>query len=111
MVILRLRGRSDLGTTFMDVLHRYAVALAGVGSKLVIVSANERILEQLAVTGITDVIGDANVYAGDERVGATVQRAYDDAVRGSPSGLTRRRAYRARRRAARESVCRLWGTH
>ena len=25
VVILRLRGRSDLGTTFMDVLHRYAV--------------------------------------------------------------------------------------
>ena len=80
VVILRLRGRSDLGTTFMDVLHRYAVALDGVGSKLVIVSANERIQEQLTVTGITDVIGTANVYAGDERIGAAVRLAYDDAV-------------------------------
>ena len=80
MVILRLRGRSDLGTTFMDVLYRYAVALDGVGSKLVIVSANERIQEQLAVTGITDVIGTANVYPGDERIGAAVHLAYDDAV-------------------------------
>ena len=80
VVILRLRGRSDLGTTFMDVLHRYAVALDGVGSKLVIVSANERIQEQLGITGITDVIGAANVYAGDERIGAAVRLAYDDAV-------------------------------
>jgi len=80
VVILRLRGRSDLGTTFMDVLHRYAVALDGVGSKLVIVSANERIQEQLSVTGITDVIGSENVYTGDERIGAAVRFAYDDAV-------------------------------
>ncbi len=81
VVILRLRGRSDLGTTFMDVLRRYAVSLQDVGSKLVIVSDSDRILEQLIVTNITETIGDANVYAGDERVGATVRRAYDDAVR------------------------------
>ena len=80
VVILRLRGRSDLGTTFMDVLRRYATSLNEVGSKLVIVSANERIQEQLAVTGVTDVIGPSNVYEGDERVGATVLRAYEDAV-------------------------------
>jgi SulP family sulfate permease len=86
VVILRLRGRSDLGTTFMEVLHRYALALAAVGSKLVIVSANERIREQLVVTGITDVIGPENVYAGDERVGGTVRRAYDDAMAWTESG-------------------------
>ena len=80
VVILRLRGRSDLGTTFMDVLHRYAVALDHVGSKLVIVSANQRIQEQLTVTGITAVIGPANVYTGDERIGAAVRLAYDDAL-------------------------------
>jgi SulP family sulfate permease len=79
VVILRLRGRSDLGTTFMDVLHRYAESLIAVESKLVIVSANERIQEQLAVTGITDLIGASNVYEGDERVGATIRRAQADA--------------------------------
>ena len=80
VVILRLRGRSDLGTTFMDVLLRYAQSLVAVGSKLVVVSTNERIDEQLAVTGIIDVIGVENVYSGDERVGAAVRRAHDDAV-------------------------------
>ena len=80
VVILRLRGRSDLGTTFMDVLFRYGQALAAVDSKLMIVSANERILEQLDVTGITDLIGADNIYPGDERVGATIKRAYADAV-------------------------------
>ncbi len=80
VVILRLRGRTDLGTTFMDVLCRYAQALTAAGSKLVIVSASERIQEQLRVTGVTDLISPQNIYAGDERVGATLKRAYADAT-------------------------------
>jgi SulP family sulfate permease len=80
VVILRLRGRTDLGTTFMDVLLRYAQSLAAVDSKLVVVSTNERIDEQLALTGITAVIGAENVYAGDHRVGAAIRRAYEDAT-------------------------------
>jgi SulP family sulfate permease len=79
VVILRLRGRSDLGTTFMDVLRRYAEALAVADSRLMIVSANERIIEQLSVTGITQVIGESAVYRGDERVGAAIERAWADA--------------------------------
>ncbi len=81
VVILRLRGRSDLGTTFMDVLYRYAIALDEVGSRLVIASVDERVSEQLEVAGITAAIGAANVYLGDERVGATLARAEDDAAR------------------------------
>ena len=80
VVILRLRGRTDLGTSFMDVLRRYAEALAATGSKLVLVSAGDRIQEQLRVTGVTDVIGPENIYPGDERVGATLKRAYEDAT-------------------------------
>jgi sulfate permease, SulP family len=80
VVILRLRGRSDLGTTFMDVLHRYAVSLAAVQSKLVVVSANERIIEQLRVTGTSAVIGEANIYPVAERVGETLARAHADAL-------------------------------
>ena len=80
VVILRLRGRTDLGTTFMDVLRRYAQALTAAGSKLVIVSASERIQEQLRVTGVTDLITPQNIYSGDERVGATLKRAYADAM-------------------------------
>jgi len=80
VVILRLRGRSDLGTTFMDVLRRYAEGLAAVDSKLVLVSTNDTIEEQIGVAGITDVIGLENVYRGSERVGASLERAQADAV-------------------------------
>lgn len=79
VVILRLRGRTDLGTTFMDVLGRYAQALTAVGSKLVIVSASEHIQDQLRVTGVIGLIAPGNIYTGDERVGATLKRAYAEA--------------------------------
>ncbi len=46
-----------------------------------IVSVDERVREQLQVAGITAVIGAVNVYLGDERVGATLARAEDDAAR------------------------------
>jgi len=80
VVILRLRGRTDLGTTFMDALQRYASALAAVDSSLMLVSVSDRVLEQVTVAGITDVIGLDHVYLGDDRVGATFARAYADAL-------------------------------
>lgn len=78
-VILRLRGRSDLGSTFMDVLKRYADELAAVGSKLVLVSADDQLINQFDVTGVTGTIGESNIYPTDERVGATLARAAKDA--------------------------------
>jgi SulP family sulfate permease len=79
VVILRLRGRSDLGTTFMDVLARYAEDLSSVGSKLVLVSADEQLIDQFDVTGVTAAVGEANIYPTDERVGATVAKAAEEA--------------------------------
>jgi sulfate permease, SulP family len=79
VVILRLRGRSDLGTTFMDVLKRYAAELQAVGGKLVLVSADDQLVEQLRVTGVAEAVGDENIYPTDERVGATIGRAAEDA--------------------------------
>lgn len=80
IVILRLRGRSDVGTTFMDVLEKYAESLRDVESRLMIVSASDRIQEQLEVTGVTAVVGEESLYASDERVGATLGRAFEDAT-------------------------------
>lgn len=80
VVILRLRGRNDLGTTFMEVLYRYGEALDAAGSQLMIVSATERIQEQLAVTGVADIIGDDKIYSTDQLVGRTVRAAHADAI-------------------------------
>lgn len=80
VVLVRLRGRTDLGSTFVVALYRYAEHLAEVGSVLMLVSVSEQVHDQLAVAGVIDVIGPHNVYPGDDdRIGATFARAYADA--------------------------------
>jgi SulP family sulfate permease len=80
VVIVRLHGRTDLGTTFMQVLCRYGAALTDAGSKLVMESASVLVQEQFRAAGVTEVIGAENIYTDDKRVGATLKRAYADAT-------------------------------
>jgi SulP family sulfate permease len=80
VVILRMRGADDAGSTMIDMLTVYAQQLSAVGSKLMVVTDNERVIRQLRVTGITDIIGAENVYQGTVFVGETVRRAHADAV-------------------------------
>jgi SulP family sulfate permease len=75
VVVLRLRGKEDLGSTFIRVLVRYAEALAASGSTLVLAGIDERALRQLTDTGAIDVIGRANVFAATPRVGASFDQA------------------------------------
>jgi sulfate permease, SulP family len=80
VVLIRLRGKSDLGTTFMEVLARYARRLDQVGSKLMLVSADDRVIEQLRVTGVTAIVGEENIYPADEWLGGTLKRAHEEAL-------------------------------
>ncbi len=79
VVIIRLRGRTDLGSTLTETLARYAEALRKVDSKLMLISDNERVLGQLSATGVTENIGEDNIYRSDEWLGRTARRAHDDA--------------------------------
>jgi SulP family sulfate permease len=80
VVILRMRGADIPGSTMIDMLTTYAQNLAASGSKLMVVTDNERVIRQLRVTGITDIIGAENIYQGTVFVGETVRRAHADAV-------------------------------
>jgi enoyl-[acyl-carrier-protein] reductase (NADH) len=63
----------------MDVLARYAHALRSAGCKLVVTYADEKVRDQLVVTGAAAALGQENIYESDEWLGATVRRANDDA--------------------------------
>jgi SulP family sulfate permease len=69
VVIVRLPGHLDLGTTFVEVLARYGAELDQVGSRLVVVSVDRRVVRQLSVGGVIDIIGQDGVVVGDERGG------------------------------------------
>jgi SulP family sulfate permease len=75
VVVVRLRGHTDLGTTFIDVLARYAAQLREVDSRLMVASVDSAVRRQLAVGGVIDIIGSDSVVVGDERVGAALARA------------------------------------
>lgn len=81
VVILRLRGADDAGATLLDVLARYARSLGEVGSRLVIVTNNARLIEQMHRTGTVGAIGPENVYQGNEVIWDTTLRAHDEALR------------------------------
>ena len=80
VVILRMRGADDAGSTMIDMLDSYAGELDAVDSKLMVVTDNQRVIRQLRVTGITDLIGQENIYEGTVFVGEASRRAYADAL-------------------------------
>jgi SulP family sulfate permease len=80
VVVLRLRGRHDLGSTFMEVLAHYAQELRDHDSKLMLVSASETILRQLDVSPALAIVGSQNIYESDEWVGRTIKQAYHDGI-------------------------------
>ncbi|MCP4084041.1 MAG: SulP family inorganic anion transporter [Actinomycetia bacterium] len=79
VVIIRLRGRTDLGSTLTETLGRYAESLKATNSKLMLISDSPRVRDQLEVTGVNASIGAENLYESDEWMGATMRRAHEDA--------------------------------
>ncbi len=80
VVVIRLRGRDNVGATLIDVFVRYAEALQGVGSKLVLASVQPGVQDQLRSTGVMDDLGEANVYGPGRWRTDTLLTAYDDAT-------------------------------
>jgi len=79
VVVLRLRGTNALGSTFVAVISRYAEALAGVDSKLMLIYSDGRVRDQLAASGAVDLIGEENLYESEQWLGRTMIVAHADA--------------------------------
>jgi SulP family sulfate permease len=77
VIILSLRAEEDLGSTFLDVIGRYATQLNGQNSKLMLAEVGSLVRDQLDQTKIADVIGRENILVRTERFGETVTQAWD----------------------------------
>lgn len=73
VVVLRLRGKEELGGTFIKTITRYHDSLGAVDSYLILTGLNERLLTQLRDTGALDLLGADNVYASTPDVGESLQ--------------------------------------
>ncbi|WP_088894928.1 SulP family inorganic anion transporter [Leptolyngbya ohadii] len=77
VVILRLRGETDLGSTFLNVLTRYGEALRSQDSLLMLVGVAPSVRRQLERTGMLRSLGRENVFLSDSLVGQGLEEAID----------------------------------
>jgi len=74
-VALLLRGKAEMGSTFIGVLRRYAEALRAQDGRLMLVGVEASALDQLGRSGALKVIGDENVFPATEELGAAMNQA------------------------------------
>jgi SulP family sulfate permease len=86
IVIMRLRGRADVGSTFLDVVERYRMRLEDEGGTLMLAGVGPALYEQLERTGHLVHIGDHNVFKATRIVTDSTDRAVEEAERRLASG-------------------------
>ena len=79
IVILHLEGEDDLGSTFLEILDRYATSLKERESKLILSAVSELVEKQLNETGIAKSLGRENIFPFTGRIGESAIAAYDAA--------------------------------
>jgi SulP family sulfate permease len=75
VVALSLRGKDEIGSTFVTVLQRYAQALQARQCKLMLVGVDAAIRDQLAKTGVLKLIGEENVFVATPQIGEALNQA------------------------------------
>ena len=75
VVILRLRGHVEIGSTFVGVLQRYLETLQAHDSQLMLVGVSVAMSNQLQKTGLLSKIGSGNVFLAGPQLGAAVNQA------------------------------------
>jgi len=78
-VILTLRGRTEIGSTFVTVLRRYNQTLHAHEGNLFLAGVDEAVHNQLAKTGLLKEIGEANVFPATPQLGEALNTAIDAA--------------------------------
>jgi len=79
VVVLRLRGRTNLGATLVDVLANYADELKAAGGRLYLSGIGQHAREQVARTGKLDFSGPVRLYEATPVIGESTRAALADA--------------------------------
>lgn len=75
VVALGLRGRAEIGSTFVTVLQRYAETLYVGGNQLMLVGIDPAVHVQLTRTGVLKTVGEENVFLATSQVGGAMNKA------------------------------------
>ena len=75
VVILRLHGRSRIGSTFIQILERYANQIKANGGKLILSGVSQNVWDQLARTETFETIPESDIFMADETLGHATRQA------------------------------------
>jgi SulP family sulfate permease len=75
VVAIGLRGKAEIGSTFVSVLQRYAESLQAHDSKLMLVGVDPAVHKQLAKTGLLSLIGEENIFLATPQLGGAMNQA------------------------------------
>ena len=78
-VVLRLRGRTRVGATLIEVLDTYADRLADVGGRLYLSGVNADVSTQLRRAGKLDINRTVHIVPAELTIGASTRHAVDSA--------------------------------
>jgi SulP family sulfate permease len=76
VVILRLRGHGEIGSTFLNVIGGYAGKIRANGGRLLLSGVDPDAKQRLADTGHLEAIGVNNVFTADEIIGHSTHDAF-----------------------------------
>jgi len=76
VVILQLRGLDNVGSTFIQVVERYAQRLQSSGGKLYLTGVHPHVLKQLELTETTETITPESIYLAEDTLGTSTLEAY-----------------------------------
>ena len=80
IVVLRLRGRAQLGATSFNVLADYAQRLHQAGGRFFLSGLDPAALEQLRRNATVDTAALVDVFVATDRIGESSLAAYDAAT-------------------------------
>jgi SulP family sulfate permease len=81
VVIIGLRDRDEIGSTFVRIIERYAKQLDATGNKLMLAGMNERIMQQLEKTEMMKLLGEEDVFPAEAQYFGPLNKALAEAQR------------------------------
>ena len=85
VVILRLRDRDEIGSTFIRSVDRYTRDLHSAGNTLMLEGVNQHAIDQMRRTALLELVGEDNVFVGQRQFFASLREALAAAERWSGS--------------------------
>ncbi len=75
VIVLRLRGQHELGSTFFKVVSNYAGEIQGNQGRLILAGVEPLVMTRLERTGMIDLIGAENIFTAGDIIGDSVLEA------------------------------------